>query len=114
MLTKGYFIDIEEFDQVYSEWENSGKPDSFGNYNSEDAVKKFVRMHRSDTQNIKALVKNGFDPTGLKIGTGLPSPWSSYGHDLYMNAYPNEFKLACAPPVGEVIKQKEASWQPSK
>ena len=80
ILCKGHFISEEEVDTNFKIWKQAGKPSSFGIRKSKIEKSQLARNHRRDCQNFDLLVKNNFDPTGLDVGTGLPSPWSTYGH----------------------------------
>ena len=101
MLSKLYLISAKVFDNCLKEWLNCGEPDSFNvqtNLNIGKVNRKVARNHRRDVQEINSLVNAGFDPTGLRLGTGLPNPWSSYGHYLYLHYFPVEFAEACKLP----------------
>ena len=58
VLSKGHFIPEEDIDDCFEAWKQAGRPNSFGDKS-----------------------------VGLGIGKGLPSLWSAYGHDLYLENY---------------------------
>ena len=105
ILSKAYLIPTKDFDRCLKEWQDCGEPDSFNNRSnlSKTEIKETAaRKHRRDVQQIEELVTLNFNPTGLQIGTGLPNPWSSYGHYLYLDYFHDIFKEACKRPTGEL------------
>ena len=111
ILSKAYLIPVSDFDRELKDWKESGKPDSFGNQTDFDTGiinVQSARRHRNDVKHIEELVTLNFNPTGLTVGNGLPNPWSSYGHYLYLDQYPESFREALKEPKCELkgVKRK--------
>ena len=111
ILSKAYLIPVSDFDRELRDWKQSGRPDSFGNQT--DFSKRITndqssRRHRNDVKHIEELVTLDFNPEGLAVGNGLPNPWSSYGHYLYLDQYPESFREALKAPKCELkgVKRK--------
>ena len=105
ILSKAYLIPVSDFDKELKDWQDCGEPDSFGNQTNFDTKiiqDSAARRHRNDVKHIEELVTSNFDPTGLTVGNGLPNPWSSYGHYLYLDYYPESFRAACRVPKCEL------------
>ena len=111
ILSKAYLIPVSDFDRELKDWKNSGKPDSFGfqtDFDKGITNLQSARRHQNDVKHLEELVTLDFNPEGLTVGKGLPNPWSSYGHYLYLDEFPDTFRKALKQPKCELkgLKRK--------